>query len=81
MVEKLSVVLLLVVIVLYAAAVFIASDRRAAIRNVGIAIVVTGVAITIARQFAVRLPRRQHQNGDRRQVGDQRRGARSARTS
>ena len=53
-VEKLSVVLLLVVIVLYAAAVFIASDRRAAIRDVGIAIVVTGVAITIARQFAVR---------------------------
>ena len=52
-VEKLSVVLLLVVIVLYVAAVFIASDRRAAIRNVGIAIVVTGVAITIARQFAV----------------------------
>ena len=34
-VEKLSVVLLLVVIVLYAAAVFIASDRRAAVRNVG----------------------------------------------
>jgi len=52
-VEKLSVVLLLVVIVLYVAAVFIASDRRAAIRNVGIAIVVTGVAITIARQYAV----------------------------
>ena len=52
-VEKLSVVLLLVVIVLYVAAVFIASDRRAALRDVGIAIVVTGVAITIARQFAV----------------------------
>jgi hypothetical protein len=53
-VEKLSVVLLLVVIVLYVAAVFIASDRRAAIRDVGIAIVVSGVAITVARQFAVR---------------------------
>ena len=53
-VEKLSVVLLLVVIVLYVAAVFIASDRRAAIRDVGIAIVVSGAAITIARQFAVR---------------------------
>ena len=53
-VEKLSVVLLLVVIVLYVAAVFIASDRRAAIRDVGIAIVVSGAAISIARQFAVR---------------------------
>ena len=34
-----SVFLLILVIVLYAGAVFVASDRRAALRNVGMAIV------------------------------------------
>ena len=44
-VEVLSVVLLILVIVLYAAAVFVASDRRAALRNVGIAVSVSGLLI------------------------------------
>ncbi len=53
-VEKLSVVLLLVVIVLYAAAVFVASDRRSALRNVGLVVIVSGVILIIARQISVR---------------------------
>ena len=53
-VEKLSVVLLLVVIVLYAAAVFVASDRRAALRDVGLAVMVSSAVLIIVRQIAVR---------------------------
>ncbi|MET0663739.1 MAG: hypothetical protein ABWZ42_11465 [Ilumatobacteraceae bacterium] len=53
-VEKLNVVLLVVVILLYAAAVFVASDRRATVRNVGIAVVVTAVVLLVARQIGIR---------------------------
>lgn len=53
-VEKLSVVLLVVVIVLYVAAVFIASDRRKAVRNVGLALMVSGAILIVARHLAAR---------------------------
>ncbi len=52
-VEVLSVVLLLLVIVLYVAAVFLASDRRAALRNVGIALSVSGLLVLLGRWFAI----------------------------
>jgi hypothetical protein len=53
LVEVMSVFLLIVVIVLYAGAVFVASDRRAALRNVGIAIMVSALALLVARKIAV----------------------------
>jgi hypothetical protein len=45
--------LLVLVIVLYAAAVFIASDRRAALRNVGLAITISALALLLARKIGV----------------------------
>ena len=52
-VEIMSVFLLILVIVLYAGAVFVASDRRAALRNVGIAITISGLLLLVARRFGV----------------------------
>jgi hypothetical protein len=52
-VKVMSVFLLIVVIVLYAAAVFIASDRRVALRNAGLAIIVSALALLVARKIGV----------------------------
>ena len=52
-VKVMSVFLLVLVIVLYAAAVFIASDRRAALRNVGLAITISALALLLARKIGV----------------------------
>ena len=53
LVKIMSVFLLIVVIVLYAGAVFVASDRRAALRNVGLAITISGLLLLVARRFGV----------------------------
>ena len=53
-VEKMSVFLLVVVIVLYVLAVFLAADRRVALRNVGLALGVGASLLIIGRHVAAR---------------------------
>ena len=54
-VDVMSVYLFVVVIVLYALAVWLAGDRRVALRNVGVALTVGGVLLLVARRITVRL--------------------------
>lgn len=53
-IEKMSVLLLLAVVVLYALAVFLAADRRAAVRNVGLALIVGSGVLIVGRAVAAR---------------------------
>ncbi len=54
-VDVMSVYLFVVVVALYALAVWLAGDRRVALRNVGVALAVGGVLLLISRRVTVRL--------------------------
>jgi hypothetical protein len=55
LVETMSVVLFFLVVGLYAGAVVLASDRRRALRNVGWSLAASGLALLLARWFALSL--------------------------
>ena len=71
--RSMSVFLLILVIVLYAGAVFVASDRRAALRNVGLAIIVSALALLVARKVRRRLHHRLDRTSRLGQAGGARR--------
>lgn len=52
-IDLVSLYLFIVVVVLYAAAVFLARDRRVALRNVGLALVVGSVLLLVAQRLAI----------------------------
>ena len=54
-VNLLSVLLFVLVVVLYGTAVFFAADRRAALRNVGVAILVGSVLLLVAQQLTINI--------------------------
>ena len=54
-VNLLSVLLFILVVVLYGTAVFFAADRRAALRNVGVAILVGSVLLLVAQQLTINI--------------------------
>ena len=63
-VDVMSVYLFVVVVALYALAVWLASDRRVALRNVGLALTVGGVLLLLTRGITVRLATEQLAEAD-----------------
>jgi hypothetical protein len=63
-IEFMSVFLFFLVLALYIAAVYFANDRRRALRNVGIALVIGGVILLLIRQIAVKEITNAVQQGD-----------------
>ena len=63
-VDVMSVYLFVVVVALYALAVWLAGDRRVALRNVGLSLVAAGVLLLVARLVMVRLATEQLAEAD-----------------